>query len=148
MQVHQEATVGDFAFTPDERVRSIAEAFTDGLVDLDEQPFDFTDDSVQAVERLAASLHRSRPHDWKTNPASSEDLEGSAKVLGFYVGEVMRLHHGAVWGFVEMPDGDRTYGVLLPDGSLTSPIAKALKRLTDGPGDDLWSYFRIVALGE
>ena len=133
-----------FEFAAEKRVVEIARKYAEGLVDLDKRPLDFSDQSVQALERLAAREYDRRPRDWKTNPESAEKLDGYAKVLGFYVGEVMRRHHGAKWGFIQTPDGERVYGVQLPNGTMTSPISKAFKRLTNGAEDDLWFYFKAT----
>ena len=136
-------------FTADERVIELAERHASVLVDLAARggmSLDFTDASVQVVEQLAGQLEDSGPKDWETNEASAEYLWDFAKMLGFYVGEVMRRHHGGEWGFMEQAKGPPIYGIRV-NGGLTSPMEKAYQRLTIGPEDNLWSYYVMITRG-
>jgi hypothetical protein len=100
---------------------------------------DWSDDSVQQVERIAALLH----DDYKKTQPSSEQIAPFYKMLGSYVGELFRRNHGAEWGWVTL-QGDRFPGMQRKPDSLFWPWGKALNRIVNGPEDNLWHYYRVL----
>ena len=68
-----------------------------------------------------------------------------AKMYGGYVGEVFRKSGGGEWFLDEeiMP-GLAIPGLQKEDHRIWPP-AKVGKRLTNGPEDNVWHYFQIVA---
>jgi hypothetical protein len=131
------------SFQADPQVVQVAEAFALDAVDLAARNFritlDWSEASIQQVERMLGKLHdqmgSARP--------SEETVWVFAKSLGSYIGEVLRRRHGAAWGMVTL-DGQSYPGLQLPGGGLVWPWAKAHKRMTNGPEDNVWHYYRIL----
>ena len=130
-------------FEADAEIQKIAEAYALDMIDYAKQThgidLDWSDDSVQPVERIAALLH----DDYGKTRPSSEQVAPFYKALGSYVGEVFRRNHGAEWGWVTL-QGNRFPGMQHKPGSLFWPWGKALNRIVNGPEDNLWHYYQVL----
>jgi hypothetical protein len=99
------------------------------------ESLDFTPDSLDGVERVLGKMHNHFKYAAGAAP-TDEQLNGTARTWGIYVGEVIRRHYGGQWSAAE--DGTLTLAV----GEATiSPIAKARKRIVDGPTENIRYYF-------
>jgi hypothetical protein len=98
------------------------------------ESLDFSSDSLEALERIMAALHKQS----KETPLTAEQIAEQSKLWGIYVGEVIRRYYGGQWS---MQDGvpDLTLG-----GKNASPLAKVRKRIVDGPMDNLKYYFQSI----
>jgi hypothetical protein len=131
-------------FQPDGQVAEVAGAYALDAVDLAARNFgvtlDWSEASVRQVEQMLGRLHAEL-----TSARPPEDAVWTfAKAFGSYVGEVLRRHHEGEWGMVSM-EGQSFPGLQLAGGPLCWPWGKAYKRLTDGPGDNLWHYYSVLA---
>jgi hypothetical protein len=130
-------------FEADAEIQKIAEAYALDMIDYAKQThgidLDWSDDSVQQVERIAALLH----NDYEKTRPSSEQVAPFYKMLGSYIGEVFRRNHGAKWGWVTL-QGNRFPGMQHKPSSLFWPWGKALSRIVNGPEDNLWHYYQVL----
>ena len=130
-------------FDADPKVQQVAEAYALDMVDYAKDThgieLDWSNDSVQEIERIAAVLHE----EYKKSPPSSEQLEPFYKALGSYVGEVFRRKHGADWGWVSL-QGGRFPGLQAKAGALFWPWGRAMNRIVNGPEDNLWHYYQAL----
>ena len=104
------------------------------------QKLDFSDESVKIVEAALTDLY----DDMATAKPSEEQIETMAKMFGGYIGAVMVEGHGWHWKstgqneldypMITVVDGDYHYLV----------VAKAYKRLINGPEDNVWDAFYII----
>jgi hypothetical protein len=85
---------------------------------------DYSDESIRNLERVAETLFRTMP------PAELRDDDFQLAFrqftdhTGAYLGEVMRLKHGARWGDAVEADA-KTLGMLTARGTIILPIIRA-----------------------
>jgi hypothetical protein len=106
---------------------------------------DFTQESLTHVEAIATALHKEMPKGFlgkllKRGP-SEQDLDLMSKMLGGYVGEVIRRQRGGDWAISEQFN---TLGLKFSDDEWVFPLAKAYKRLTNGSEDDLAFFYKVI----
>jgi hypothetical protein len=130
-------------FEADAEIQKIAEAYALDMIDYAKQThgidLDWSDDSVQQVECIAALLH----DEYEKAKPTDDQLAPFYKALGSYIGEVFRRNHGAEWGWVTL-QRNRFPGMQHRPGSLFWPWGKALNRIVNGPEDNLWGYYRAL----
>lgn len=128
-------------------------AYAQDAVDMAKANFgedlDYSERSIQTVEKCLAQLHDALPKGFfgklfKRGP-SAEDLVQVAKMFGGYLGEVFRKHHGGEW-LLEPAPGSSTPAITLQhsNGGRFFPPAKVHKRLVNGPEDDVWMFYRVL----
>ena len=132
------------SFQLDSQVGKMAEAYSLDAVDLAAKNFaialDWSEASVERVEWLLGELHAIKA---RTRPPEST-VWSFAKAFGSYVGEVLRRHHGGEWGTVYM-GVDSFPGIEQPNGALIWPWGRTHNRLVNGPEDNVWDYYRVIA---
>ena len=113
------------------------------------ESLDYSEASVEAVERCLDQMYREVPRGllgrlFKKSP-SVEEKDVAAKMFGGYVGEVYRKHHGGEWALdtTSVP-GSVTIALQHTEVGTIFPPAKVFKRLTNGPEDNVWSYYRVL----
>jgi hypothetical protein len=140
-------TGGAAVFEADPKIQLIAEAYALDAVDVASENFgerlDWTDQSIETVERMAARLHdeiaNARP--------TEEQIAQFTKMLGSYVGEVYRRNHGGTWGVVTA-NGEKMPGMKTAKGTLFWPWGRAAKRIANGPEDNIWHYYQALLEAE
>ncbi|MBK9194584.1 MAG: hypothetical protein IPO17_06255 [Flavobacteriales bacterium] len=108
---------------------------------------DFTYESVRLVEDILSQLHRTIPHGvWRfiRRGPSRETMDLICKMYGGYIGEVVRKTSGGTWAFEDAFASGPLITLNLSSGAKIFPPSKVWKRLNDGPGDNVWSYFKVV----
>jgi hypothetical protein len=127
-------------FDADPKIQQIAEAYALDMVDYAKQShridLDWSDDSVQHLERISQTLHG----EYKKSRPTPKQLEPIYKMLGSYIGEVFRKSHGAEWGWVTL-QGNRFPGLQATRGTLFWPWGRAMNRIVDGSAHNLWHYY-------
>ena len=84
---------------PDLEIQQIAEGYALDMIDYAKQTYgigidlDWSDDSVQQVERIAAVLH----DEYEKAPPSDEQTAPFYKMLGSNIREVFRRNYAAKW---------------------------------------------------
>ena len=106
---------------------------------------DYSQESIKEVELVAERLYQSRPKGFvgklfKRGP-SDEEVQTVCKMLGGYIGEVLRKSKQGEW---EINQEFSAIGIQRGDSWIFLP-AKVHKRLTNGSEDNLWSYFRVLS---
>lgn len=129
-------------------INDMMSAYAEDAVDFARQRFDIRLDyshaSVEYVEAIAAKLFQERPKGFvgklfRKGP-SDEEVQTVCKMLGGYMGEVLRRSKGGEWAI-----NQEFSAIGLKNGETwLFPPAKVYKRLTNGAEDNLWSYFRVV----
>lgn len=111
-------------------------------VDLAREAFgetiEVTIDSLRQIETMAGTFHDQLPE-----ADSSEQVERIAKILGGHIAHVIVQLHGWIPGKVFF-DETQMFAIEEPTGNgLIWPPQKALKRLINGPEDNLWHYYQL-----
>ena len=128
-------------------------AYAMDAVDYCEQGFgvqlDYSEESVRSIEDVFVRLFADLPKGWisrtfKRGP-SPEQIDTICKMLGGYIGEVMRRHWGGEWKLrSDVAPGEVIVTLGLPGGTDVWPHFKVAKRLSNGPEDNVWSYYRVL----
>ena len=100
------------------------------------ESLDMTPDSLDGVERLLGKMHNHYKFAAPGAGPSDEQINNTSKTWGIYIGEVIRRHYGGQW--LQAPDGALTLSI---GETQVSPIAKARKRIVDGPTENIRYYF-------
>jgi hypothetical protein len=103
-----------------------------------EESLDFSDDSLDAMERILSKTHAATKKGPGEAP-TEEEVTDASKMWGVYVGEVIRRFYGGQWSAVEGATQ------LKLSGHTTYPIDKVRKRIVDGPSDNVRFYFASIA---
>jgi hypothetical protein len=112
---------------------------------------DFSEKSLHDVETALGRLHNDLPRGIRkvfSRGPNQTTIEKIAKMYGGYIGEVLRFEWAK--GEWTVPEDGPFAGALCLSydaESLTSPPAKAFKRIVDGPADDIWFYYQILTQG-
>lgn len=111
-----------------------------------QMPLDGTFESIQVLENILCVQYNDIPRGWKRifkKPPTEQQLQHFALLWGGYLGEVLRERLGGAWTYAE--EGVMAGAACLDiNGTLISPPAKVMKRLLNGPEDDLWIYAYII----
>ena len=106
---------------------------------------DYSPESIAIVEDLAATLHKALPKGFFgklfARGPSPAQLETMCKVLGGYVGEVIRRERGGEWSVNEELNA---LGLQLGPETWAFPVAKVHRRLINGSEDNLESFYRVM----
>lgn len=101
---------------------------------------DYSENSLLEVETILAQLAREMP---STRPAT-EDVAEICKMWGSYLGEVVRRRFGGEWSIETYPGKQFATLTLNVGGGKLFPSMKIHRRLTEGEGDNLWSFYKMV----
>ncbi len=136
---------------PEVTIADAMQAYAQDAVDLASEQFqtnlDFSEDSLEQVEEILARLYNSLPKGvlgklFGRGP-SQDQIWQMAKAWGGYIGEVIRRRWDGEWTTetAAQPGIVITLRVL---GMDIFPPAKAYKRLTNGPEDNIWHYYQVL----
>jgi len=68
-----------------------------------------------------------------------------SKIWGSYLGEVLRIKYGGDWtDFIQVEE--KTTLVLNVKDIQIVPAAKVFKRLTNGPEDNVWKFYKVLCI--
>jgi hypothetical protein len=128
------------SMTPDARLAGVLVAQAQAAVHTAKlkwiESLDFTQDSLEAIERILGKMHNAGRYGTGSAGPNEEELAASSKLWGIYIGEVIRRHYGGQWSQGE----DGTLALLIGE-TKAYPIAKARKRIVDGATDNIRYYF-------
>lgn len=96
---------------------------------------DFSENSLMELEIILAQLAGKVPGD---------DLSESCKTWGSYLGEVVRLRFGGEWSIETYPGKQFATLTLNVNGNKLFPSIKVHRRLTEGDGENVWEFYRMV----
>ena len=115
---------------------------------------DFSENSVKELENLLAQIHTRLPKPDDPQRPSNEWITSIAVTFGAYFGEIIRKNLGGHW-LPQNPhlitvhsDGRTTEGpgslpVLNVQGNILTPCRKVLKRILEGPGDNVAYFYKV-----
>ena len=133
-------------------VNDMMSAYAEDAVEVALQGFgvklDYSESSIELVEQILGMYYQTIPKGFfarlfKSKP-STEELSQVSKKFGGYIGEVFRRSHGGEWGFNHEISPGSIIISLCKDDLQIFPPTKVYKRLTNGPEDNVWSYFRVI----
>jgi hypothetical protein len=101
---------------------------------------DYSENSLMEVETILAQLSQELPG---ARPAD-QDVTEICKMWGSYFGEVVRRRFGGEWGIETYPGKQFATLTLTVGGGKLFPSMKIHRRLTEGDGDNLWSFYKMV----
>lgn len=96
---------------------------------------DFSENSLMELETILAQLARNAPGD---------DLSETCKTWGSYLGEVVRRRFGGEWSIETYPGKQFATLTLNVNGNKLFPSIKVHRRLTEGDGENVWEFYRMV----
>jgi hypothetical protein len=91
------------------------------------------------VEEILAHLSREMPEG-----ASDTSIDEMSKMWGGYLGEVVRRRWGGEWTIDYYPGGQFLIITLNVNGSKLFPSMKVNRRLTEGPQENVWDFYKTV----
>ncbi len=98
---------------------------------------DFGIDSLQVLETLFDRVEYAMP-----DPESKETLGLLTRLLGSYLGEVIRRKHGGEW-IIWTDKHGKTMALQVGDATVFTHN-KVKKRLERGPTHNIWTYYQEV----
>lgn len=135
----------------DYTINEMMEAYSQDAVDyvykIDQTKLDFSETSVKTIERISANLHEALPRGifskiLKQGP-SEDNIENMAKMLGGYLGEVIRRQWGGEWSLETTAQVGKVLTLHVKSSDIF-PTAKVYKRITNGSEDNLWHYYQVL----
>lgn len=126
------ATVHEMILSYAERAVSLGQGFHAQL--------DYSENSLMEVETILSALSREMP----TSKPSDDDVSEICKIWGSYLGEVVRRHFGGEWSIETYPGKQFATLTLNVNGNRLFPSIKVHRRLTEGDGDNVWTFYRMV----
>jgi hypothetical protein len=100
---------------------------------------DFSENSLMELESIVAQLAHDLP-----NGAPAEELTEMCKMWGSYFGEVVRRRFGGDWSIDTYPGKQFATLTLTIAGNKLFPSMKIHRRLTEGEGENLWTFYKMV----
>lgn len=110
---------------------------------------DYSEASIAPLETLLGALYRDIHHppvrDLEQPAApSAEQIDDLCRLWGSYLGEVVRHRWGGEWALEQYPGGGFATLVLNVGGNKLFPSLKIYRRLTDGEGDSIATFYSQV----
>lgn len=110
---------------------------------------DFSDGSIQQVEKILGQLHEALPRGFvgkllKKQPTPDE-MDNLIKMFGGYIAEVMKRQWGGTWKLNSAAFGDQQVLTFSIAGHDLWPQFKAGKRIVNGAEDNVWHYYQVLA---
>ena len=131
-------------------VNDMMEAYAEDAVEYAKQlkkSLDYSEESIRQVEDICTMLYNAIPKSslgklFKKSP-SEETIIQMSKMLGGYIGEVMKKHYGGNWGVEDFMNQGNT--ILINIGELKIfPVGKVYKRLKNGAEDNVYHYYQVM----
>jgi hypothetical protein len=104
------------------------------------ESLDFSEDSLDAIERIMSKLHARSKQAAPEGGFTEEQITQASKMWGAYVGEVIRRRYGGQWSTA----ADGVLQLAL-SGYTAQPIVKVRSRIVNGPADNIRFYYAAIA---
>jgi len=103
---------------------------------------------LRLVEDILGKLHDTVPKGFfgrlRGRGATLKQISDMATAYGAYIGEVTRSRWGGAWSMQSALYSEPTLTLHIR-GEEIYPPGKAYKRLTNGPEDNVWQYYSVLA---
>lgn len=103
---------------------------------------DYSDESIQSVERILGALYAELGQNDNDN-RELENVDALCGMFGGYIGEVLRRQYGGYWK-IETIASEQPMVCLQVKESYVFPLPKVFKRLSNGSSDDVWFYYEVI----
>ena len=126
----------------DEEILRMMQGYAQQAVELAHQhkiDLDFSENSLQSLEHLLSHIGIT-----SGGAPDASGLDEMSRIWGGYFGEVVRRRFGGDWTVEKYPQGDFHIVTLNVNGARLFPSMKIHRRLTQGAGEDLWSFYQSV----
>lgn len=109
---------------------------------------DYSEASIEEVEKILDRLCKARPKGFfnklMNRGPSRHSISNLAKIMGGYLGEVLRRAHGGEWSIdEEIQPGMKTICLRNGKGRIFPP-GKVYKRIMNGEADNVWRYYQSI----
>jgi hypothetical protein len=126
--------------------QELIDALSAEAVDIAEKDFevrlDYSTDSIERVEEILSRLHVEYQE-----ADSDEGVVGLASAFGAYIGEcIRRAYPDSRWDRDHPVGGEKSYLIRWAGGD-SFPLAWCHRRITQGPEDNVWHKFTVLAQG-
>jgi hypothetical protein len=133
----------------DELMRNQAQVAVEFSAQVFGVTLDYSEASIEQVEKILGKLYDSIPKETsdsivKKSPTPQEILNKVSMAMGGYIGEVLKRQWGGKWKQNSPLKPDQKLLTLETVGIDVWPHMKVEKRLTNGPEDNVWFYFRAL----
>jgi hypothetical protein len=126
----------------DDEILRMMQGYAQQAVELAQQhkvDLDFSENSLQSLELLLSQIGIT-----SGDAPGASGLDEMSRIWGGYFGEVVRRRFGGDWTVEKYPQGDFHIVTLNVNGARLFPSMKIHRRLTQGAGEDLWSFYQSV----
>lgn len=103
---------------------------------------DYSDESIQSVERIFDALYTELGQNDNDN-IEPENVDAVCGMFGGYIGEVLRRKYGGHWKVETIASGEPVVCIHI-NQNYFFPLAKVFKRLSNGSSDDVWFYYQVI----
>lgn len=101
---------------------------------------DYGENSLMELESILSALSRDMP----VSKPTDDDVSEICKVWGSYLGEVVRRRFGGEWSIETYPGKQFATLTLTVNGHKLFPSIKVHRRLSEGEGENVWTFYRMV----
>jgi len=109
---------------------------------------DHSESSLQILEAVLGQLQNQLPKLSVSSEASKDpaqaQIEAAARIWGAYFGETIRRLWGGDWGLETYPGTVAPVISIDIGGAKLFPVMKVYRRLTQGEGENVWSFYQMV----
>ena len=106
---------------------------------------DYSEESLKQVENILERLDGSIDRGGAPGAVPSDvDAEELCKMWGGYLGEVVRRRWGGEWVLETYPGGNVLTVALSTPGGTVFPSLKIYRRLNQGAGENVWSFYCMM----
>ena len=105
---------------------------------------DYSEDSLREVENILSHLEQGTPAGGPAQEEIRKEMEEECKMWGSYLGEVVRRRFGGVWSIETYPGKQFATLTLSVGPSKLFPTMKVHRRITQGEGDNVWTFYKMV----
>jgi hypothetical protein len=132
-------------------IADVMQAYAQDAVDFAKDQFqvslDFSENSLEQVEQILATLHNTLPKGILgklfKHGSSQEQIGEMAKGWGGYVGEVIRRRWGGEWTTETVAHSGTVITLRVLGSDIFLPT-KVYKRLMNGVEDNIWHYYQVL----
>jgi hypothetical protein len=136
---------------PDFTITNVMQAYAQDALDFAREGFqtdlDFSEHSIELVERILSLIHDTLPKDSSKGSQEARPSEDQiwrmAKIWGGYIGEVIRRRWGGNWATGNFRFNNEAISLETQDAVIFPP-AKVYKRIVNGPEDNIWDYYQLL----
>jgi hypothetical protein len=101
---------------------------------------DYSENSLQEVEAILSQFAGRTP----AGGPLAEDADEMCKMWGSYLGEVVRRRFGGEWSIETYPGKQFATLTLTVAANKLYPTVKIDRRLTQGEGESVWLFYKMV----